>query len=143
MVRDVLMQIRQNQEQLEHSVSLFRTETVCSLLEALNNRKSVGKQPFETLRIDWVPLTAAPQRLIGAKECLLDEVIEAESLCSQRGRNRSCTRRPSAISRNTVAHDTPRIAKRRLATNCVRDYHISCPRGMEAEGMFIVFNSLI
>jgi len=49
MVRDVFVQIREDQQQLEHAIALFWLRLVGAFFQIFHCGERVGKQPFQTL----------------------------------------------------------------------------------------------
>ena len=104
---DVFVEIREDEQQLEHPISLFWFWIACSLLQILHDRKRVCEQPFKALRINWAVLTAPIEGLVRSDECLVEKVVKAKSLARKRRRDQIGTRWPSADSESTGIHDTP------------------------------------
>jgi hypothetical protein len=59
MVRDVLMQVSQNQKQLEHAIALFGLRLVRGLFQIFDDGEGVGKQPLEAGGIEGGAFAAA------------------------------------------------------------------------------------
>src|SRR5579863_4829299 len=76
-VRDVLMKVGEDQEQFEHALALAGVGLLGAFLEVVHDQQRVGKQPFESLRIDGAASAAELNRLVGANERLFKEVVEA------------------------------------------------------------------
>jgi hypothetical protein len=108
MVRHVFMKVCEDQQELEHPVSLHGIWVVCLLFQAFDNRQRVGKQPLESLLTERLPLTAATEGLIGANESLVEKVIEAKLLAHETERNRVGTSTLAATCRNSGCHYPPR-----------------------------------
>src|ERR1700690_2637006 len=67
MVRDVFVQIREDQQQLKHAIALFGLRLVGALFQILHGGERIGKQPLQTFFADWGSFTAARECLVGAQ----------------------------------------------------------------------------
>jgi hypothetical protein len=72
------MQIREDQQQLEHSVTLVGIALSRLLVQIIHDGKRIGEQPFETYRVDRLTGAAALKRLVGPHERFVEEMIQAE-----------------------------------------------------------------
>jgi hypothetical protein len=122
MMCHILMQVCDDQEQLKHSVTLLRIRYGCTLFEVSHRRKRVGKQPFQTARIDNVPLAAALHRVIGANERFIEKMVEAQLFAGKTFWDRIRTPSPLAISTcASGCHFPPRGLAGFPARMCERD----------------------
>jgi len=92
MVRDVLMKVGELQQQFEHPVPVLRLGIARFLFEVLDDRESVGKQPFDIRGIHLAPLAAAAERLVRAKKRVVQKMLEAKLLVREGRWNRIRTR---------------------------------------------------
>lgn len=76
MVRDVFVQVRQDQEQFKHAVSLLGMRLTSLLLEILDDGKRVCQQPFDVIPIQRTPVAAAIERVIGAIESFVEKMVK-------------------------------------------------------------------
>jgi hypothetical protein len=72
------MQIREDQQQLEHSVTLVGIALSRLLVQIIHDGKRIGEQPFETYRVDRLAGAAALEGLVGPDECLIEKMVQAE-----------------------------------------------------------------
>lgn len=114
MVRDIFVQIREDQQQLEHAIALFWLRLVGALFQILHSCERIGKQPFEALFGQWGPFTATLESLIGAQERFVEEMIEAEFRTGQCRRRRFRAPRTGAVDGDSGFHRTPLILERLL-----------------------------
>jgi hypothetical protein len=80
MMCHVFVKVRQNQQQLEHAIALFRIRIACSLFEILDHRQSVRQQPLDVARAHRFPLAAPRKHVVRAQERFVQKVIEAQPL---------------------------------------------------------------
>jgi len=71
MMRDVFMEIREDQQQLEHTIALFGLRLVGALFQILHGRERIGKQPFQAFFAQWRSFAAARESLIGAQKSFI------------------------------------------------------------------------
>lgn len=107
MVRDVFVEIRENQQQLEHPLPLLGVWIGRLFLEILDDSQSIREKPFEVPRIHGVPLPATSKGVIRADKCLIEEMIEAQSFRRESGWDRVGAGDPSAISGRWRVHGAP------------------------------------
>jgi hypothetical protein len=88
MMRHVLMEVREPQQKLEHTVSLGRIGFCGSFLETFDNGERVGEQPLETSRVDGLARAAAFECAIRSNERFVEEMIETKLLSRECARNR-------------------------------------------------------
>jgi hypothetical protein len=112
MVRDVFMEIRQDQQQFEHAIALFGLRLVGALFQILHGGKRVGQQPFQALFGQRRSFTAAREGLIGAQKSFIEKMIEAKLGASQRRRSGLCATRTDTMDGNSGFHPTPLILER-------------------------------
>ena len=103
-MRDVLLQIRDNQQQLQHTVALIRIRPVGAFLEILDDRERVREQPFNAARIERVALAAKLESPFVPDERFVQEMVKAELFGHQAGRNQSSASRPPAVSERISIH---------------------------------------
>jgi hypothetical protein len=104
-VRDVLVKVGEDQEQFEHPLALTGVGLLGAFFQVVHDQQRVGKQPFESLRIDGTASAAALNRLVGANERLLKEVVEAQLFRSESARNCVGTRPPPTCRQSAHVHD--------------------------------------
>jgi hypothetical protein len=114
MMRDIFVEIREDQQQLEHTIALFRLRLVRALFQIFDRRERIGEQPFQTLFGQRRPFTAAREGLVGAQERLVEKMIQAKFRADQRRRCRLGTPRTGAMDRYGGVHPTPLILERLL-----------------------------
>jgi hypothetical protein len=96
MVSDVLVEVRQSEQEFKHAIPLLGIWIAGSLFETLHNCKGIGEEPFEAFWITGHAAMALVESLIRAKERFVEKMIEAKMLgCESRG-HRFCTRGPWA-----------------------------------------------
>lgn len=78
MVRDVFVEIGEDQQEFEHAVALKRTRRLRSIVQVIDDHQRVGEQPFERPGIDRVPGAAILKGSIRADKSLVEEMVEAE-----------------------------------------------------------------
>ena len=78
MVRDIFVEIREDQQQLEHAIALFRLRLVGALFQIFHRRERIGKQPFQAVFRQQGAFTATRESLIGAQERFVEKMIEAK-----------------------------------------------------------------
>jgi len=98
MVRDVFVEIGEDEQELEHPVALFGVGLGSGLFQVLDDGERVGEQPLESLRVNRVTHAAALQSAVRANEGFIEEVIETKLLACQGPRDRSGTQIPFAGS---------------------------------------------
>jgi hypothetical protein len=114
MVRDVLVEIREDQQQLEHTIALFRLRLVGALFQILYRRERIGQQPFQTVFGQRRSFTATRESLIGAQERFVEKMIQAKFRAGQRRRRRLRASRTDAMDGYGRFHPTPLILERLL-----------------------------
>jgi hypothetical protein len=112
MVRDVFVEIREDQQQLEHAIALFRLGLVGALFQILHRRERIGKQPFQAVFRQQGAFTATRESQIGAQECFIEKMIQAELRTSQRRRHKLSAPWTGAMDGNSGFHPTPLILER-------------------------------
>jgi len=114
MMRDVLVEIRENQQQLEHAITLFWLWLVSAIFQIFDRSERVREQPFETLFRQWGAFTATLESLIGAQERFVEKMIQAEFRAGESRRRRLRAPRTSAVDGYSGSHRTPLILERLL-----------------------------
>lgn len=89
MVCHILLEVRENQQQFQHTVALIRVRLVRAFLQIFYHRKRIGKQPIQAAGIERAPLPAALQRVVRANKRLVKKVIQAELLAGKTSGDRS------------------------------------------------------
>jgi hypothetical protein len=112
MVRHVLVKVGEHEQQFEHPIPVLRLRVARFLFEVLNDGKRVRQEPFDVRRVYRPPLAAAAESLVGTDECVVQEMLEAESLVGQSRWNRIRTAGTPAACRDTRIHDKPQSPKR-------------------------------
>jgi hypothetical protein len=108
-VRNIFVEIREDQQQLEHAIALFRLWLVGALFEVLYRRERVREQPFQTFPGQWSPFTATLESLIGAQKRFVEKMIQAEFRAGERRRCRLRAPRTGAVDGYSGFHRTPLI----------------------------------
>ncbi len=119
MVRDVFVQVRENEKEFEHTIALLRIWFTCAFFQVFHDRQGVSEEPFEAFRVHWAAGATALKGLVSANECFVEEMVEAELLAGKGPRNRLGTRFPSARDRNRRVHYTPQSAFERPSLEAV------------------------
>lgn len=88
MVGDVLVEVRQNQQQFEHPIALIGIGLGGSFFKIFHNGQRVRKQPFQVARIHGAALAAAIEGVVGAEKCFVKKMVQAQLLGSQGCGNR-------------------------------------------------------
>jgi len=88
MVRDVLVKIGENQKQLKHAVTLVGIRIARAFFEILHDCQCVREKPLNYFCVRGNAAAATVKRLIGALECLVQKMIEAELLACKGQGNR-------------------------------------------------------
>ena len=114
MVRDVFVEIRENQQQFEHALPLLGVWIGCLLLEVLDDGQRIRKEPFEIPRVYRLALAATGEGVVGADKCLIEKMIEAQVLRRESGRDRIGAWGPSAISWLGGLHSAPQNLRRNI-----------------------------
>ena len=109
MVRDVFVEIREDEQQLKHAIALLGLRLVGALFQILHRSERVGQQPFETFFGQWRSFTATLESLISAQERFVEEMIQAEFRAAQRWRRRLRAPRTGAVDGYSGFHRTPLI----------------------------------
>lgn len=88
LVRDIFVEVRQQEQQLEHSVALFRIGFASAFLEILDDDQGVRQQPFEVRGLHGMALAALIERLIRTQKCFVEKMIQTEVLARKGGGDR-------------------------------------------------------
>jgi hypothetical protein len=107
MVRDVFVEIRENQQQFEHPLPLLGVWISCFFLEVLDDGQRIREQPLEIFRVHGMALAATSKGMVGADKCLVKKMVEAQVLRRKSGRDRIGAWSPSAISWHGGLHSAP------------------------------------
>src|SRR5580698_6954996 len=85
-VRDVLVEVRENEQKLQHAVALI-VVLPGLIVKAGHNGERVGEHCLETDGIDRAARAAALERFVGARERFIEIVVEAVLFGSETLRN--------------------------------------------------------
>jgi hypothetical protein len=110
MVRDVLLDVGENQKQLEHAITLVGIGLIGALFEILDHRESIGEQPFETRGVYGAAAAATLEGVVGAHESFVEEVIEAKLFGGKSPRDLAGTSVSTADSLVGWFHGAPHVA---------------------------------
>jgi hypothetical protein len=118
-VRDVFVQVRENEKEFEHSIALLRIRFAGAFFQVFHDREGVSEEPLEAFRVYGAAGTATLEGLVGANKSLVEEMVEAVLLACEGLRDRLGTRIPSARDRNRRVHYTPQSAFERRSLEAV------------------------
>jgi hypothetical protein len=107
MVRHILVEIREDQQQFKHTITLLWLRFVGAFFQILDCSQRIRKQPFQTIFRERRTFTAACESLVGAQKRLIQKVIEAELRAGERRRGRLGTPGPLAIGGTGGIHLAP------------------------------------
>ena len=77
MVRDVFVEIRENQQQFQHALPLPGVWIGCFFLEVLDDGQRIREQPLEIFRVHGMALAATSKGMVSTDKCLVEKMIEA------------------------------------------------------------------
>ena len=97
-VRDVLVEIGEDQEKLEHAVALIGATLDGFVVEAIDDGERVGEEPLESGGVDQFAGAASFESLVSTNERLIEEVIEAKLFGGKTARDRVRARSLAARS---------------------------------------------
>jgi hypothetical protein len=83
MVRNILVKICKDQQQLEHAVALIRIRVSCAILEILHDRERIGEQPFQIVRFQLLAPMRALERLVCAQKSLIKKMVQTKLLARE------------------------------------------------------------
>jgi hypothetical protein len=106
-MRNIFMEICQDQEELEHAVALLGIRRIRALFEILDDGQRIGEKPLKVCRLHGNAAAATIERLIGAHERLIEEVIKAELFPCESDWDRAGTPRMAAPFWTGGCHDPP------------------------------------
>jgi hypothetical protein len=86
-VGDVLVQIGEQQQELEHAVALLGLWIAGFFLEIFHDRQRVREQPFDIGGVHGPPFAASAEGLVGAAKRVVEKMIEAELFVCQSAGN--------------------------------------------------------
>lgn len=92
MVRHIFMKVGELEKQFEHPVPVLRLGIARFLFEVLDDCKRVREEPFDIRGVHCATFAAAAKSLVGAKECVVQKMLEAELLGRKSRWNRIRTR---------------------------------------------------
>lgn len=118
-MRDVFVQVREDEKEFEHSIALLRIRLTGRFFEIPHDSQGVGEEPFEAFRVYRAASAATLKRFVGANECLVKKMVETELLARKGPRDRLGTRIPPARDRNRGVHHTPQSAIERPSLEAV------------------------
>jgi hypothetical protein len=107
MVRHVLVEIREDQQQFKHTITLLWLRFVGAFFQILDCGQRIRKQPFQTIFGERRTFTAACESQVGAQKRFIQKVIEAELRAGERRRGRLGTPWPLAIGGTGGIHLVP------------------------------------
>jgi hypothetical protein len=114
MVRNIFVEIREDQQQLEHAITLVWLRLVSAIFQIFDRCERVREQPFQTFLGQWGPFTATLESLIGAQERFVEKMIQAEFRAAERGRRGLRAPGTDAVDGYSGSHRTPLILERLL-----------------------------
>jgi hypothetical protein len=79
-VRHILVQIREDQQQLEHSIALVFAALGRLDIQIVHDRQRIGEQPFETDGVNGLAGATPLERLIGPFVRFVEKMIQAKLL---------------------------------------------------------------
>jgi hypothetical protein len=79
MVRDILVEVRQNQQQLEHPVTLIRIGLCGAFFQIFHDHQSIGEEPFKIALVHGAALAAVIEGKVSAQKSFLKKMIETQS----------------------------------------------------------------
>jgi hypothetical protein len=109
MVRNIFVEIREDQQELEHAIALLRLRLVGALFQIFDRRECVSEQPFETFFGQGRAFTATLESLIGAQERFVEKMIQAEFRAGERRRRGLRAPGTGAMDGYSGCHRTPLI----------------------------------
>jgi hypothetical protein len=104
-MRHVFLQVRKDQKQFEHAVSLVRIRLVSAFLQIFDHGERIRKQPFEAAGSDRFASAEILQSAVSSYKRLVKKMIEAELFGNEPYRNRAGTPRPAAWGGRRGVHD--------------------------------------
>lgn len=123
-VRDVFVEVCQDQQHIEHSFSLIRTRRL-GFLEILDDSERVRQQPLDICSVERAPFAAAIEGVIGSHGRFVKKVNETELLAYKSRWNGLRAARPSARPESHGAHELCKTSLTEYSVRMVRrDYHI-------------------
>ena len=114
MVRDVFVEIRENQQQFQHALPLPGVWIGGFFLEVLDDGQRIRQQPLEFFRVHSMALAATSKGMVSTDKCLIEKMIEAQVLRRESGRDRIGAWGPSAISWLGGLHSAPQNLRRNI-----------------------------
>jgi hypothetical protein len=122
MVRDILVKICKDQQQLEHAVALIRIRVSGAFLEILHDCERIGEQPFQIVRVQLLASMRAFERLVCAQKSLIKKMVQTKLLTRESRWERIRTSEPAAPDMDSGCHDSPRdLEATFLRGTCRRD----------------------
>lgn len=123
MVRDILMKIREHEQQIQHAFALPGVGFADFLFQVGYDGERVGEQPFEITRSQRSTFAATGESVVGADECFVEKMIQTKLLGSECSRDRLLARGPSTTPEDRSAHGTPHVPSYNSRDNWTRAYH--------------------
>lgn len=123
MMRDVFMEVRQHQQQVQHSLALAGIGFADFFFEIRHDGECVRQQPFEVAGSQRTSLAAAREGVVCADERLIEEMIQTKLLGGECSRDRLLAWGPSATSETRTAHGTPQRPGTNFPGQVSRAYH--------------------
>ena len=114
MMRHVFVEIREDQQQLEHAIALFRLRLVGAFFQVFHRSERIGKQPLHTLFAERRAFAASCESLVCTQKCFIEKMIEAKLRTNERSGRKLCAPCPGAMDGNSGFHPTPLILEQLL-----------------------------
>jgi hypothetical protein len=110
MVRDIFLEIGEDQKQFQHAVAEFKVGFGGLIVEIIDNCQRVGQQPFEFGGVDGAAVAAKPQCVIGAEKRFVEKMVQTEALDVQSRRDRiGASNSPAPTGDRSCHNVSPRI----------------------------------
>lgn len=74
-VRDVFVQVRENEKEFEHAIALLRIRIAGAFFEVFHDSEGVSEEPFEAFRVHRAAGAAALKGVVGANERFVEEMV--------------------------------------------------------------------
>ena len=107
MMRNVVVKICYAEQQFENAALLLEVVRGGTFGERRESEMRVGEQPIESRAVNGFAALAPLESEIGAREGLVEKMIEAQAFGSQRLRNFPSTLVNAAASGSSRRHDAP------------------------------------
>jgi hypothetical protein len=87
MVRDVFVQVREHQQQVQHALPLFQIGFSHFLFEVFDDGERIRQQPFEIPGRQGAAFAAANERVVCANKRFIKKMVKAKLLVRERSRD--------------------------------------------------------